>query len=119
MARTICRFGLFGCCAALLVVAAGCLAGPYNVSFGLAESDQEDLQSTSRLHREPLRDIRERETDRKAHDLDGDGIPDDRDPDIDGDGIPNAQDPDDDNDGVPDVDDPDANNDGVIDELNR
>ena len=119
MARTVVTFGFLCCLVAAVLAGWGCLAGPYNVSFGLAESDQEDFQGTGRLHREPLRDRRERETDRTAHDLDGDGIPDDRDADIDGDGIPNNQDPDDDNDGIPDDQDPDDNNDGVIDALNR
>ncbi|MBI4576820.1 MAG: hypothetical protein HY722_11205 [Planctomycetes bacterium] len=41
-------------------------------------------------------------------DIDGDGIPDDRDPDMDGDGIPNEMDPDADGDGIPDDRDPDG-----------
>jgi len=98
---------------------AGCRSGTYNVSFGLSESNDEDLQDIRALQKEPLRSRRERETDRTAHDLDGDGIPDTRDTDIDGDGIPNDQDTDDDNDGIPDDEDPDDNNDGIIDGLNR
>ena len=97
----------------------GCQSKTYNVSFGLAESDQDDIQRTPHVGVDSLRDQRERETDRTRKDLDGDGIPDNRDTDIDGDGIPNDQDPDDDNDGIPDDQDADANNDGVIDTLNR
>ena len=122
MTRTaiVAKVGL-ACCAltALLVASLGCKAGTYNVSFGLSESGDEDFQSTRGLHREPLRDRRERETDRLLNDLDGDGIPNNKDPDIDGDGIPNSQDPDDDNDGIPDAEDADADGDGVIDDLAR
>jgi len=103
----------------VLVAGAGCQSGTYKFSFGLSESTDEDLQDTRAFQQEPLRSRRERETDRTAHDLDGDGIPDNRDTDIDGDGIPNAQDPDDDNDGIPDDEDPDDNNDGIIDGLSR
>ena len=117
---TIAKLAL-ACCVltALLTAGLGCRAGAYNVSFGLSESGEDELQNARRLHREPLRDRRERETDRLLNDLDGDGIPNSKDPDIDGDGSPNSQDPDDDNDGVPDAEDADADGDGVIDDLTR
>ncbi len=98
---------------------AGCKTSSYNVSFGLAESTGEDFQSAGHMRVDHTRSLRERETDRLAHDLDQDGIPDSRDTDIDGDGIPNDQDPDDDNDGTPDDQDPDSNDDGIIDALDR
>jgi type IX secretion system PorP/SprF family membrane protein len=50
-------------------------------------------------------------------DIDGDGIPNDKDPDIDGDGIPNDQDPDMDGDGIPNDDDPDMDGDGIPNDL--
>lgn len=106
-------------CLLVWLAVAGCRAGSYNVNFGLAESTDEGFNSAGRMAMDPSRPQRERETDRLAHDLDQDGIPDTRDTDIDGDGIPNDQDMDDDNDGIPDTQDPDSNNDGIIDELDR
>ena len=116
---TIVTLSLVCCALTALLAGLGCRAGTYNVSFGLSESGEEGLQNTRRLQREPLRDRRERETDRLLNDLDGDGIPNNKDPDIDGDGIPNSQDPDDDNDKILDADDSDADGDGVIDDLAR
>lgn len=116
---TTARLSLACCVLTALLTGLGCRAGTYNVSFGLSETGEEDLQNTRRLHREPLRDRRERETDRLLNDLDGDGIPNRKDTDIDGDGIPNGQDPDDDNDGIPDAEDADADGDGVIDDMAR
>ena len=115
MQKLLLRLGLW----LVALAALGCQSKTFNVSFGLAESCQEDISCWSCLECDFLRAQRERETDRRAHDLDGDGFPDSQDVDIDGDGVPNDQDPDDDNDGIPDDRDSDANNDGVIDTLNR
>ncbi len=106
-------------CMLVLIAVAGCRASSYNLNFGLAESTDEGFNSAGRMAVDPSRLQRERETDRLAHDLDQDGIPDTRDTDIDGDGIPNYQDTDDDNDGIPDTQDADSNGDGIIDELDR
>ena len=107
-------FFLIAVAAIIVLGCTGC-ASSFNVSFGLSGPPDDGVVDPLEKADEEAVSASAREA--PAHDLDGDGVPDSRDPDIDNDGVPNDQDEDDDNDGVPDDKDPDDNNDGIADAL--